>query len=112
MLRLKKEAVRRRIQKTGMSDTQFAHEHGFKQQTLAAWLSGSRNPKRDAIFRLAEALKCQPEEIAEIVCVMDDREETVTDEKNQLIFYWNLLNEAQRESILGVMEVMVKARGK
>ena len=112
MLKLKKKEVQNRIARTGLSVTQFAADHGFRQSTLASWITGARNPKRNNIFELADALHCQPEEIAEIVCVMDDSEETVTDEKNQLIFYWNLLDEAQRESILGVMGAMVKARGK
>ena len=108
MLKLKEKEVRAKIEKTGLSVTQFAHEYGFKQSTLASWIIGQRNPRRNSVFELAKALNCQPEEIAEIVCVINTEEETITDEKNQLLFFWNMLNDGQRQTILAVMETMIK----
>ena len=67
MIRLKEYTVRKMITQTGYSVKAWAEKNGFPQGTLSGWLTGARNIKRSSLEKLAEALRCKVEDIADIV---------------------------------------------
>jgi len=109
MLKLKTDIVREKIDAMGYSAAQFAKRYGFPQTTLASWLTGSRNPKRDTILRLASALRCEPEEISFIVIRVKpekvEADEAFFDEIRALLMR---LSPDQREAVLRLVRTMAE----
>ena len=55
------------ITQTGYSVKAWGEKNGFPQGTLSGWLTGARNIKRSSLEKLAVALRCKVEDIADIV---------------------------------------------
>jgi transcriptional regulator with XRE-family HTH domain len=57
-----KGLLRRKIQEAGISQAKLAKLVGVNQRTVYRWLNGEKPPKADHIARLAETLRCRPDE--------------------------------------------------
>lgn len=67
MIRLKENTVKKMIALTGYSVRAWAEANGFPQGSISNWLTGARNIKRSSLEKLAVALRCKVEDIADIV---------------------------------------------
>lgn len=67
MIRLKENTVKKMIALTGHSVRAWAEANGFPQGSISNWLTGARNIKRSSLEKLAAALRCKVEDIADIV---------------------------------------------
>ena len=110
MLKLKTDIIRSKIDAMGYSVTQFAKRYGFPQTTLASWLTGARNPKRDTIIRLAGALRCEPEEIS-YIAIRVKAEKIEADEAffEEIRALLERLSPDQREAVLRLVRTMAEA---
>ena len=110
MLKLKTDVVRGKIEETGYSASQFAKRYGFPQTTLASWLTGARNPKRETIMRLADVLRCDPGEISYIELRVNvkklDADEALFDELRNLVMR---LSPGQQKAVLQLVRTMAEA---
>ncbi|MEI7705623.1 MAG: helix-turn-helix transcriptional regulator [Deltaproteobacteria bacterium] len=43
------------LDRTGLSQTQFARQYGFPLTTINGWFDGTRRPSLDAAFRMEKA---------------------------------------------------------
>ena len=75
MRRLKKDALAKRIDETGMTPFAFAKKNGITPESLRRWLNGQRDPKIDNIIQLAAALHCDVSDISEWIST-DDASDT------------------------------------
>lgn len=113
MLKLKERIVRYRIAETGYSVKAWGEKYGFSQGTLSGWLTGARNIKRSSLEKLAEALLCDPFDIATIVVesVGNEIPELEAD-REEIYSLFGCLTSKQRKSIIKVADLMVEGNKK
>lgn len=57
------ERIKNARKKAGLTQAQLGEKLGISYQTIAQWENNLRNPKVDTIFKIAQALDCQPGEL-------------------------------------------------
>jgi DNA-binding Xre family transcriptional regulator len=110
MLKLKEQTVRQKIAETGYSVRAWGENHGFAQGTLSGWITGARNIKHSSLIKLADALQCKPEDIAEIVIMYDSAgvQELILDREEISGIFGNL-SKKQRKSIIDIANLIANA---
>ena len=64
-MRLKKDRFIALFERTEQTQKEFSRRSGVSRQAISSWLSGERNPKLVHVKKLASALGCEVEDIAE-----------------------------------------------
>lgn len=110
MIRLKKEKIKEKIALTGYSVRAWGDRYGFSQGTLSNWLTGKRQIKRSSLEKLAEALRCKMEDIAEIVWVVDGKKiERLEADREEITGIFGSLNADQRQAVIVVAQAIADA---
>lgn len=110
MIKLKEQKVRQKIAETGYSVKAWAEKHGFPQGTLSGWLTGARNIKHSSLFKLAEALNCEPEEIASVVFVYTGEGiNELEADREEISGIFGNLSKGQRKAIITLAETVADA---
>ena len=105
MLKLKGIKVRELIGKSGMSVRSWGQDHGFAQSTLSSWLNGTRNIKKIALVKLAEALHVDNlSEISFAEFRLDQAKlKAIEAEKEEVCNLWGHLKDDQRKTVLDLI---------
>ena len=110
MIKLKEQKVRQKIAMTGLSVRAWGEQHGFSQGTLSNWLIGARNIKHSSLFKLAEALNCEPEEIASVVFVYTGEGiNELEADREEISGIFGNLSKKQRKAIIVLAETVADA---
>ena len=72
-MKLKKQEFLTRLERSGRSRAEFAHQCGISRQSITAWINGERNPKPNNVKIMADALLCGIDDIAEPMNGLEDR---------------------------------------
>ena len=110
MIRLKAHTVKKKIAQTGLSVSAWGAANGFTQGTLSGWITGRRNIKQSSLLKLAAALGCEPEEIAEIFWIFDNSVAVQLEvDREEICGIFGNLSEKQRKAIIDMAKLMADA---
>jgi transcriptional regulator with XRE-family HTH domain len=113
MKELNRQKLRKKIEDCGLTPFAFAQKHGFNDATLRRWLNGERNAKISNIQQLATALRCEIEDITDVVLEFDPAQVVQLEQDRETICgLFGYLNDAQRMSIIQMAEVIADANKK
>lgn len=113
MIRLKANTVKKKIAQTGLSVSAWGAANGFTQGTLSGWITGRRNIKHSSLSKLATALRCEPEEIAEIFWVFDNSVAVQLEvDREEICGIFGNLSAEQRKAIINMANLMADANWK
>ena len=70
--------VREAIQKSGLSETEWAKRYGFSQRAVNSWVKEERAPRFKNILKLAQALDCSVSDICPNLPCEEFREAVIT----------------------------------
>ena len=89
-----------------LNDYKLAQKSGLSQPTITNWFN-SRNytPSIEALEKVCSAFEIT---IAELCCTNDEKMMPVSDEIQELLNVWYILDKSQRENFLGLMKSISK----
>ena len=89
-----------------LNDYKLAHKSGLSQPTITNWFN-SRNytPSIEALEKVCSAFEIT---MAELCCTNDEKMMPVSDEIQELLNVWYILDKSQRENFLGLMKSISK----
>lgn len=110
MIRLKEQTIRKKIALTGYSVRVWAEAHGFPQGSISNWLTGARNIKRSNLEKLAEALRCKVEDIADIVWEYSGHDVAELEaDREEISGLFGNLTAPQRKAVINLADVISDA---
>lgn len=113
---IKSDKLLAMIEHQNTNQTQIADRAGVSKQTITAWIKGERNPGIENVRRLASALNCSVEDIAEYETSLEDNassRHSVTDDviKGRIDEIYSGLDRAGRAELLALAEQIAKRDG-
>ncbi len=89
-----------------LNDYKLAQKSGLSQPTITNWFN-SRNytPSIEALEKVCSAFEIT---MAELCCTNDEKMMPVSDEIQELLNVWYILDKSQRENFLGLMKSISK----
>ena len=109
---IKSDKLLAMIEHQNTNQTQIADRAGVSKQTITAWIKGERNPGIENVRRLANALNCSVEDIAEYETSLEDNasSRSVTDDviKGRIDEIYSDLDRAGRAELLASAEQILK----
>lgn len=96
---IKSQKLKDYIVQSGMSETEWAKQHGFPQKTINCWINGTRNALLKNAKKLAECCHCKISDISDFV--MDDETE---DDLEERIVFIRSLTEAEYSELVNAYE--------
>ena len=89
-----------------LNDYKLAQKSGLSQPTITNWFN-SRNytPSIEALEKVCSAFEIT---MAELCCTNDEKMMPVSDEIQELLNVWYILDKSQRDNFLGLMKSISK----
>lgn len=113
MRELSRQKLQKQIENCGLTPFAFARKYGFTYESLRRWLNGERNAKISNIQQLATALRCEIEDITDVVFEFDPTQVVQLEQDRETICgLFGYLNDDQRNSIIQMAEVIADANKK
>ena len=105
------ERIFEKIESLGMTQREFAARTGIKPSTISEWKKNKTNPSSEKIMPICEALDVTPDWLLSGIDGAAGRETCMEyytvkkdTEMGRLIAYYNLLQPAFRERVMGYVE--------
>ncbi len=101
-----KSRIKYYMKAKNLNDYKLAQKSGLSQPTIANWYN-QRNytPSIEALEKVCSAFEIT---MAELCCADDEKMIPVSDEVQELLDVWLILDKSQRESFLSLMKSVIK----
>ena len=107
-MRLKRDRFMALFERTEQTQKEFSARSGVSRQAISSWLCGERNPKLVHVKKLASALGCKVEDIADYEVPLDNVETEIQNTNdfilNRIVEIYAKSAPAERAEMLAAAE--------